>query len=416
MMKRNILFIGILLFALQLSAQAPQVIEIRNASFEDIPREGSDGVNTLKIRSWTDCGFANETPPDIHPVVRGNFRVVNDASHGDTYLGMVVRDNETYEGLSQRLQQPLVGGNCYVLNVKLARSLDYHSRSRYTDKNANYITPATFRVWAGNGYCDRKELLHTTREVIHTRWINYTMELKPSDNYQFLIIEVFYKTPVLFPYNGNILVDDLSPIRQISCDGGPLALVEEEEEETKLTQVIKDPPPTTPVTPAPPVVTTPDPPVTQTNTPKKQGSATKKQEKQKKPDKPLTIGKIAKEEMKMGDIFRIDRIFFEVDKSELRSESFESLDKLADFLLYYEDVIIELGGHTNGLCDEVFCDQLSLARAQAVGDYLIGRGVSELQLEYKGYGKRKPVATNRTSTGQRTNQRVEIKLLRIENG
>jgi hypothetical protein len=32
-----------------------------------------------------------------------------------------------------------------------------------------------------------------------------------------LIIEAYYQTPVVFPYNGNILVDNLSPIQPIPC-------------------------------------------------------------------------------------------------------------------------------------------------------------------------------------------------------
>ncbi|NJK83346.1 MAG: hypothetical protein HC912_05525 [Saprospiraceae bacterium] len=43
--------------------------------------------------------------------------------------------------------------------------------------------------------------------------------------------------------------------------------------------------------------------------------------------------------------------------------------------------------------------------------YLYNKGIAMERLQYKGYGKRYPIATNSTPTGRRTNQRVEIKIL-----
>ena len=57
--------------------------------------------------------ISNETPPDIHP---GNYwSNTTPPSHGNTYLGMVVRDNETYEGIAQRLNGTLKPGS--VINL-----------------------------------------------------------------------------------------------------------------------------------------------------------------------------------------------------------------------------------------------------------------------------------------------------------
>ena len=83
------------------------------------------------------------------------------------------------------------------------------------------------------------------------------------------------------------------------------------------------------------------------------------------------------------------------------------------FLDTNEDIVIEIGGHTNGLPEHDYCDRLSTARAQSVAQYLYEKGIPVDRIGYKGYGKRKPVATNSTVDGRRKNQRVEIKIVAL---
>ncbi|MEM0932319.1 MAG: hypothetical protein AAGJ12_07625, partial [Bacteroidota bacterium] len=98
-------------------------VMINNPSFEDLPRNGSPP------RGWYDCGFAAESPVDIHPIgYGGDFGVKTKAYEGLTYMGMIVRDNDTWESVGQRLNKPLQKGMKYTLNVALARSPLYESR------------------------------------------------------------------------------------------------------------------------------------------------------------------------------------------------------------------------------------------------------------------------------------------------
>ncbi|MEO6130368.1 MAG: hypothetical protein ABIQ02_00875, partial [Saprospiraceae bacterium] len=86
---------------------AQEAVMLENPSFEDIPRAG--GQSTAPIKGWHDCGltkFHGETPPDIHPVPTSAWEVSKPAYDGNTYLGMVVRYNDTYESLSQALSSP----------------------------------------------------------------------------------------------------------------------------------------------------------------------------------------------------------------------------------------------------------------------------------------------------------------------
>jgi outer membrane protein OmpA-like peptidoglycan-associated protein len=74
-------------------------------------------------------------------------------------------------------------------------------------------------------------------------------------------------------------------------------------------------------------------------------------------------------------------------------------------------VSIELGGHTNSLPPDEYCDKISRARAKATADYLLKRDIPIYRVFYKGYGKRDPIADNDTPEGRLKNQRVELKVI-----
>jgi len=77
-------------------------------------------------------------------------------------------------------------------------------------------------------------------------------------------------------------------------------------------------------------------------------------------------------------------------------------------------VVIEIGGHTNNLPADDFCDKLSGDRAKSVAEFLYEKGIKEVRIAHKGYGKRKPIASNKSKSGRKKNQRVEIKILRVD--
>ncbi len=209
----------ILLLLLPYCAVA-QLIPLSNPSFEGVPR------HSQVPRGWYDCGFPGESPPDIQPDLNGTFEVNKLAQHGNTYLGMVVRDNNTWESVSQKLKTPLQRDSCYTFFIYVARSLTYISQSRVTELQANYDTPTVIRIWGGFDYCDKGELLGESDPIINPDWKEIQLALEPSRNFTHIIIEAFYKSPVLFPYNGNVLVDNAQ------LEKGCGALVEEVNKDT----------------------------------------------------------------------------------------------------------------------------------------------------------------------------------------
>ncbi len=114
-----------------------------------------------------------------------------------------------------------------------------------------------------------------------------------------------------------------------------------------------------------------------------------------------------------GQTIRMRLLNFDNDSSVLKSDALPMLDELFDFMTEHAWVVIEVAGHTNNLPSDAFADQLSTARAQSVATYLFDKGIDPSRVVYKGYGKRLPLVPNTSPEGRRTNQRVEIKLLKV---
>ncbi len=384
----------LLIFTISLSAQY-DTIRVKNSSFEDRPRAGE--YYTPSIKSWYDCGavqFPRETAPDIHPIDFWEVRLP--ASDGNTYLGMVVRDNESWESVSQRLTLPIERDMCYKFSVDLARSNTYlsGSRSRTDDVKVQYTRPAVLKIWGSNGYCGKRELIAESAPVENFNWESYEFEFKAKSSHLFVTFEAFYKTPVLFPYNGHILVDNISSFIEMSCDGEEELVAEVEVPKPKKEEKPKVEEKEEPIVAAVEVV--------------------KPQPKVEKP-KTKKINGLLKKDLTQGQKLKIENLLFPADKSTINRTSFKALDEVYEFLEENNNIMIEIGGHTNGNpgISHEYCDKLSSQRARSVAEYLIEKGLSQDRLKIKGYGKRDPIATNETKAGKLKNQRVEIKILSL---
>jgi outer membrane protein OmpA-like peptidoglycan-associated protein len=119
--------------------------------------------------------------------------------------------------------------------------------------------------------------------------------------------------------------------------------------------------------------------------------------------------------LKKDAIIPLQNILFDANKASLKTSSNTALTRLMNFLKANPNLIVEISGHTNGLCDDSFADELSQNRADAVAAFLIQNGIPQSQIQTKGYGKTKPITTNETTDGRRKNQRVELKVLEVIN-
>ena len=113
----------------------------------------------------------------------------------------------------------------------------------------------------------------------------------------------------------------------------------------------------------------------------------------------------------VGTVVVLKNIFFDFDRSDLKPESYEELDRLVDYLLHNK-VNVEIGGHTDDQGSDEYNDRLSQNRAKAVYDYIAQHGIDSSRLSYRGYGKRQPIADNATEEGRAANRRTEFKIVR----
>lgn len=115
--------------------------------------------------------------------------------------------------------------------------------------------------------------------------------------------------------------------------------------------------------------------------------------------------------IRKGVNIRLNNIFFEYDKADLKQTSFVELDRLVRLLKDNPSWSIEIGGHTDDSGSDSYNKTLSQKRASSVRDYLISKGISSNRLMAKGYGEEQPIDDNTTESGKAQNRRVEFRIL-----
>ncbi len=124
-----------------------------------------------------------------------------------------------------------------------------------------------------------------------------------------------------------------------------------------------------------------------------------------------SLSELAKvKEESRGTVMTLDgSVLFVTGKSELLPIAREKLDQVANALKEMgsgESVLIE--GHTDAQGADSANLALSQARADAVREYLISRGVPQDKVRSIGRGEQQPVASNDSPEGRANNRRVEI--------
>ena len=107
-------------------------------------------------------------------------------------------------------------------------------------------------------------------------------------------------------------------------------------------------------------------------------------------------------------VFDSRRLQFDVDSADMTDGSEATLAPVVTLLRDYPQISIEITGHTCWLGSDEYNLALSEKRADAVADYLVGRGIDAQRLFVKGAGESEPLESNLTEAGRRSNRRVEI--------
>lgn len=116
-------------------------------------------------------------------------------------------------------------------------------------------------------------------------------------------------------------------------------------------------------------------------------------------------------DLKINDVIKLDKIYFDQSKYDLRPESRDQLEKLYRTLRANPKLKIEIACDTDNVGDARLNQYLSENRAKVIYAYLLRKDIASARLRHRGYGSTKPVVPNDTEDHKSLNRRVEFVVL-----
>ncbi|MCS7297125.1 MAG: OmpA family protein [Bacteroidia bacterium] len=117
--------------------------------------------------------------------------------------------------------------------------------------------------------------------------------------------------------------------------------------------------------------------------------------------------------IEMEATFALRNIYFDFNSDQLRPESIPELQRLRRLLQENPNIRVRFSGHTDAIGSDEYNQKLSERRARAVYNWLRQAGIHPIQMEYVGYGKSRPLASNATEEGRALNRRIEMEVVGI---
>jgi OmpA-OmpF porin, OOP family len=116
--------------------------------------------------------------------------------------------------------------------------------------------------------------------------------------------------------------------------------------------------------------------------------------------------------IEIGQVVRLNNVYFDFDKWDLRPESYVELDRVVKMLSENPAIEIEMSAHTDSRGSDEYNVKLSANRAKSVVEYILSKGISPTRIIAEGYGETKPVVPNDTDENRQLNRRVEFTILK----
>lgn len=102
------------------------------------------------------------------------------------------------------------------------------------------------------------------------------------------------------------------------------------------------------------------------------------------------------------------KVLFGSDVENLNPASTDIVERIGKALLGAGIQRVRVDGHTDASGSQAYNEQLSMRRAASVSKVLTGVGMREENVQLRGLGSSKPVASNDTASGRTENRRVAI--------
>lgn len=117
----------------------------------------------------------------------------------------------------------------------------------------------------------------------------------------------------------------------------------------------------------------------------------------------------------MGLVMTLDSnsVRFDFDKSDIKPEYRDTLNRIAGILMTLKGYTINVYGYTDDVGSQTYNLQLSQRRAGAVRDFLLQAGISPTIMSTKGFGKSDPRVPGNNEQARAANRRVEIGIVDI---
>ncbi len=118
----------------------------------------------------------------------------------------------------------------------------------------------------------------------------------------------------------------------------------------------------------------------------------------------------------MLERLKIEDIYYDLDKSNIRPDAAEILDQLVMIMRENPDMRVELSSHTDSRASDAYNMALSERRAKSAVRYIVERGISPDRITARGYGETQLVnhcgnGIKCTEEEHQANRRTEIKIL-----
>lgn len=166
------------------------IIFWENPSFEGEPQDATVPIG------WLPC--EEGTTPDILP---GFWGVYKEAADDETYVGLITRQDGSWESITQRLASTIQHEDCYTFSLDLAHSKTY----------SGYNEPLQLRIWGSRDKCTKDQLLFESPLIDQVNWKKYLVEFTAESPIRYIILEAYRKRR---GKQGNILLDNLSPLQK----------------------------------------------------------------------------------------------------------------------------------------------------------------------------------------------------------